>query len=73
MHAKFQPNRTIRLVRARGVVRFLTPHLVIGRCLYSDRIPLYSMRVATLIFSDAEMVAQIESVRKTDEDTADVE
>ena len=35
MHAKFQPNRTIRLVRARGVVRFLTPHFVIGRCLYT--------------------------------------
>ena len=34
IHAKFQPNSMIRLARARGVVRFLTYHFMIGRCLY---------------------------------------
>ena len=34
LHAKFQPNWTIRLARARGVVRNLPYHFIIGGCLY---------------------------------------
>ena len=76
MHAKFQPNRTIRLVRARGVVRFLTPHFVIGRCLYlhlllrtypnlSSSTPFYwqSLDVALGVVIDTALIGRLIELR----------
>ena len=39
----------------------------------SDRIPLYSMRVATLIFSDAEMDARYSLHRNTSQERANTQ